>query len=137
MPPILLNFVNSYKLCRQFLQTLKNGQNSVIIRIGDSPFSSSSILKELIKITRYHTVIELLYLVRFFAVEALEALVRGYNVYLPGCERAEMSADVAVERLDLGERAESFAIGRVGDYRAAATLGADRARILLENPERI
>ena len=41
------------------------------------------IFEKLVEIARDHTVIELLDLVRLFAVQSFEALVRGDNVYLP------------------------------------------------------
>ena len=89
---------------------------------------SSILLKILIQVAGEHTVIELADLVRAAAVEPLKALVRGDHVDLPGGKRCKMTAEVAVERFYLLDRAESFAVGRVCDYRSASAGCADRAR---------
>ena len=55
----------------------------------------------LIEIAGDHAVVELAHLIGLFAVEALEALVRGDDIHLPGGEGAEVAPDVAVEPFNL------------------------------------
>ena len=63
------------------------------------------ILEVLVEVAGEHTVVELAHLICTLTVEALEGGVRGDDIHLPGCERAEVRADVAVERLSFFLRA--------------------------------
>ena len=95
------------------------------------------ILKELIKIARDHTVIQLLYLICSFTVESLKAVVRGDDVDLPGSERAEVHADVSVESLDLLDGADSLAVGGISHDSATPARCRDTSGILTKYLHRI
>ena len=77
-------------------------------------------LEVLVEVAREHAVVKLLDLVGFFAVEFLEALVRGDDVYLPWSQRTEVMSDIAVKTLDLWYSTYSLAVRRIGYYRSAS-----------------
>ena len=72
--------------------------------------------KILVKISRNHTVIKLMYLVSFLPVESFKALVRGNNVQLPGRKGAKVLSDITVKLLHLALRSKAFAIRRIRNY---------------------
>ena len=95
-----------------------------------SAVPSVPVFEKLIVIAPYHAVVQPSDRVGASAVEPLEIIVGGQDVYLPAVKRRKMPSHRAVELLRLLYSGKPFTVGRVADYRAASAFGFYLQRVL-------